>query len=208
MVFEGGDGVGKSTQAALLVEWLETQGCTTVRTREPGGSPVGAKIRDILLDPATGDVAPKAEALLYAADRAHHVETVIKPALARGDVVVSDRYVDSTLAYQGAGRTLDLADIERINAWATGGLVPHLTVILDVAPELGVDAISVKDRIEQAGADFHERVREQFLALAERDPGRYLVLPARDSIDDIAGRIRARVAAIREMSDLSGRITP
>ena len=134
----GPNGAGKTTQSALLAEWLTGRGRDVVLTREPGEGPVGAKIRAILLDPATGDLSPRAEALLYSADRAHHVDTTIKPALGRGAVVVCDRYIDSTLAYQGAGRVLDLAEVAEIARWATAGLVPDLTVLLDLDPQVGV----------------------------------------------------------------------
>lgn len=196
VVFEGGDGVGKSTQTALLVAWLTGQGHEVVRTFEPGEGAVGRQIRHILLSTDTDDLAPRAEALLFAADKAQHVHSVVGPALARGAVVVSDRYVDSTLAYQGAGRVLGLADLERITWWAVGGLRPDLTVVLDLAPEHGVGRIETKDRLEQAGDDFHARTRAGFLALAARDPDRYLVLPARDDVQVIAAAVRARVSEL------------
>ena len=196
IVFEGGDGVGKSTLADRLVTWLQSQGREVVRTFEPGEGPVGAQIRRIVLSPETENLAARAEILLFAADKAQHVHAVVEPALARGAVVVSDRYVDSTLAYQGAGRVLDLADIERINRWATGDLRPDLTVLLDLDPERGVGEKDDLDRLERLGDEFHARVREGFLALAARDPERYLVQHARDSEDDIAAAVRARVAGL------------
>lgn len=196
IVFEGGDGAGKSTQSALLGRWLEEQGRDVVLTREPGEGPVGEKIRAILLDPATGDLSPRAEALLYSADRAHHVDTTVKPALARGAVVISDRYIDSTLAYQGAGRTLDLADLEPIAWWAADHLVPDLTVLLDLEPSEGLATIGERDRLEAADDDFHARTRDHFLRLAERDPGRYLVLNARESITAIQEKVRGRLAEL------------
>ena len=192
IVFEGGDGAGKTTQSALLAEWLTGRGRDVVLTREPGEGPVGAKIRAILLDPATGDLSPRAEALLYSADRAHHVDTTIKPALERGAIVVCDRYIDSTLAYQGAGRTLDLADLEPIAWWAADHLVPDLTILLDLDPVEGLATIGERDRLESADDDFHARTRDHFLRLAERDPGRYLVVDARASITAIQEQIRAR----------------
>ena len=211
VVFEGGDGVGKSTQTALLVSWLTGQGHEVVRTFEPGDGPVGQQIRHILLSTETDDLAPRAEALLFAADKAQHVHSVVRPALARGAVVVSDRYVDSTLAYQGAGRVLDVADLERINGWAVDDLRPHLTVLLDLAPEHGVGRIAAKDRLEQAGDDFHTRARQGFLALAARDPGRYLVLPARDDVEAIAAAVREKVSAllptVGSVQGLEGRAT-
>lgn len=204
VVFEGGDGAGKSTQSRLLADWLREQGREVVLTREPGEGPVGEKIRAILLDPATGDLSPRAEALLYSADRAHHVDSMIKPALARGEVVISDRYIDSTLAYQGAGRVLDLTELEPIAWWAADDLTPDLTVLLDLAPEVGLATIAERDRLEAAGDDFHARTREHFLALAAREPERYLVLPARDSVESLAERIRDRVR--QELSDPPGRV--
>ncbi|WP_232549116.1 dTMP kinase [Propioniciclava soli] len=204
IVFEGGDGVGKSTQAELLTAWLTSRGREVVRTFEPGDGPVNAQIRRILLSRATENLSPRAEALLFAADKAQHVDALVRPALARGAVVVSDRYVDSTLAYQGAGRVLELAEVERVNRWATDDLRPDLTVLLDLDPTLGLAGIADADRMEAAGGDFHARVRAGFLALAERDPARYLVLPARDSREAIADAVRVRVAALLG-PDASGR---
>ena len=212
VVFEGGDGVGKSTQAALLTEWLETHGREVVRTFEPGDTAVGRDIRRILLDPATGELSPRAEALLYCADKAHHVDHLVLPALERGAVVVSDRYVDSTLAYQGAGRALDGDDLERLCRWATSGLVPDLTVLLDLDPAAALASAARHgghDRIESAGADFHARVRQGFLDLADAAPERYLVLPAREPIAVVHEAIRARVATLLgEVSDAPGRLIP
>ena len=196
VVFEGGDGVGKSTQAELLGAWLAKSGREVVRTFEPGDTPAGAAMRALVLDPATGDLAPWAEALLYAADKAQHLREVVRPALERGAVVICDRYVDSMLAYQGAGRVLPLDRVEQVASWATDGLTPDLTVLLDLDPRDGVGTIEAKDRLEDAGADFHERVRDGFRALAGRDPGRYLVLPARWPVDQIAAAVRERLAAL------------
>lgn len=196
MVFEGGDGVGKSTQAGLLAEWLSDRGHEVVRTFEPGDGPVNARIREILLSRATEDLGPRAEALLFAADKAQHVHSIVRPALERGAVVVCDRYVDSTLAYQGAGRVLDAEDVERINWWGTDDLRPDLTVLLDLEPETGLASIASHDRMESAGAAFHARVREAFLDLAARAPERYLVLPAREPITVLQDAIRERVAAL------------
>jgi len=196
IVFEGGDGVGKSTQARLLAQWLGGQGHEVVLTFEPGDTRAGAVMRSIVLDPATGDLSPRAETLLYAADKAHHVYEVIRPALERGAVVISDRYVDSLLAYQGAGRQLDADRIESIARWATGDLLPDLTVLLDLDPSRGVADIERPDRLEGAGLALHHRAREQFLALAARDPGHYLVLPARDDRETIAAAVRERVASL------------
>ena len=144
-------------------------------TFEPGDTAVGRELRRIVLDPATGALADRTEALLYAADKAEHVDTVVQPALDRGEVVVTDRYVDSTLAYQGAGRALDVAEVERVARWATRDLRPHLTVVLDLAPEQGLGRFEGRDRIEGESLEFHERVREAFLAMAAADPDHYLV---------------------------------
>jgi dTMP kinase len=196
IVFEGGDGVGKTTQVDLLCGWLADAGHEVVKTFEPGDSTVGAMIRQIVLDPATGEMSPRAEALLYAADKAQHVFSVVRPALQRGAVVVCDRYVDSMLAYQGGGRVLQLEDVERIARWATEDLRPDLTVVLDAELSDGVHAKSNKDRLESAGDVFHERTRLFFLDLARREPERYLVLNARASREEIAGQVAARVAPL------------
>ena len=203
--FEGGEGAGKSTQSRLLREWLEAAGHTVVLTFEPGDTGVGRRVREIVLDPATGVLADRTEALLYAADKAEHVETVVLPALARGEVVITDRYVDSTLAYQGAGRGLDDSgdpdavidgELERVARWATGDLRPHLTVVLDLAPQHGLGRFEERDRIEGESVEFHERVRAAFLAMAAKDPGHYLVLDARLPVAAIADAVRARVTPL------------
>jgi dTMP kinase len=196
IVFEGGDGVGKTTQVDILCKWLANAGHDVLKTFEPGDSTVGAMIRQIVLDPATGEMSPRAEALLYAADKAQHVFAVVRPALERGAVVVCDRYVDSMLAYQGAGRVLQLADLERIAHWATEDLQPDLTVVLDAELRDAVHAKSDKDRLESAGEKFHERTRLFFLELARREPERYLVLDARASREEIAAWVAARVAPL------------
>lgn len=193
---EGGDGAGKSTQARLLEEWLTAHGRTVVRTREPGGTDVGVLVRDIVLH-HRGDVAPRAEALLYAADRAHHVATVVRPALARGDVVIQDRYLDSSVAYQGAGRILDAGEIRDLSLWATGGLLPDVTVLLDLDPAVARARLDADDkpfdRLESEKADFHGRVRTAFLDLAAAEPARFLVLDASRPADELAADIRARI---------------
>ena len=191
--FEGGEGAGKSTQSRLLREWLVARGYPALLTFEPGDTRVGRELRRIVLDPATGDLSDRAEALLYAADKAEHVDTVVLPALAQGSVVITDRYVDSTLAYQGAGRALDPAELEEVARWATGDLRPHLTVLLDLEPSAGLGRFEARDRIEGETLEFHQRVRSQFLRLAEQDPGHYLVLDARAPIDELAEAVRARV---------------
>jgi len=177
VVFEGGEGTGKSTQAALLAEALRAKGFEVVVTFEPGATAVGRRLREVLLDKSSTGMAPLAEALLYAADRAQHVSEVIRPALARGAIVVSDRYVDSSLAYQGAGRELDEHEVRRLSRWATGGLTADLTVVLDVEPSVGLTrATGPGDRIESEVLEFHERVRSRFLELARQGRGRYLVI--------------------------------
>jgi dTMP kinase len=198
VTFEGGDGAGKTTQAALLEEWLRESGRETVRTREPGGTEVGILVRDIVLH-HRGHIAPRAEALLYAADRAHHVETVVRPAIARGEVVIQDRYLDSSVAYQGAGRVLDSDDIRELSLWATGGLLPDLTVLLDLDPaaartRLDADAKPF-DRLEAEKEEFHARVRAGFLTLAAAEPARFLVLDARQPVPVLAARVREAVAS-------------
>ncbi|QDP95141.1 dTMP kinase [Microlunatus elymi] len=196
VVFEGGDGSGKSTQTALLCDWLAATGRSYLKTFEPGDSTAGQLIRRIVLDPSTGELAAKAEALLYAADKAHHLDAVVRPALARGEVVVCDRYVDSMLAYQGGGRDLDPGELETLARWATDDLRPDLTVLLDGDPAELVAAMVKKDRIEAAGVDFHRAARARFLALAASDPDHYLVLPAREDRESIAAAVRDRVAAL------------
>lgn len=199
MTFEGGDGTGKTTQAARLEEWLADSGHTVVRTREPGGTELGVLVRDIVLH-HHGDIAPRAEALLYAADRAHHVATVVQPALARGDVVIQDRYLDSSVAYQGAGRVLDPAEVRRLSLWAADDLLPDVTVLLDLDPadaRARLDADDKPfDRLEAERADFHDRVRRAYLTLAEADPARFLILDAARPAAELAADIRSRVAAL------------
>jgi dTMP kinase len=198
VTFEGGDSVGKSTQAAALEEWLTGRGHRVVRTREPGGTELGDVIRDLVLH-RDWHVAPRAEALLYAADRAHHVATVVRPALDAGAVVVQDRYLDSSVAYQGAGRVLDPDEVRRLSLWAAEGLLPDLTVLLDLDPLLARarrDDGSGEDRIESEVDDFHARVRAGFLALAAAEPGRFLVLDATLPVEELQQRIRAAVAPL------------
>jgi dTMP kinase len=196
VAFEGGEGVGKSTQIAAAAAWLRSElGRHVVETREPGGTPLGAELRGLLLDP-DGEITPRAEALLYAADRAQHVDSVIRPALDAGHIVLTDRYVDSTLAYQGAGRGLD--DTRLVTAWATGGLLPDLTVLLDLDPEVGLGragARAAPDRLEAASLAFHEAVRAGFLALAAEAPERYAVIDAAGDPDEIAAAVREAIAA-------------
>jgi dTMP kinase len=177
----------------LLVEWLEGLGQQVLLTREPGGTEVGALLRRILLDNETGELSPRTEALIYAADKAEHVDSVVLPALASGAVVLTDRYVDSTLAYQGAGRDLDISELEAVARWATSELRPHLTIVLDIDPAIGHTRFEGADRIEAEPLDFHQRVRQHFLDLAAVDPAHYLVVDAGRTPDQIHLEIRAAV---------------
>ena len=195
IAFEGGEGSGKTTQARLIAIWLRELGFDVVTTHEPGATKVGMRLRALLLDTAHTGMSPHAEALMYAADRAEHVASVIAPALERGAIVITDRYVDSSLAYQGAGRNLPLDEITRFNWWATGGRTPDLTILLDMNPMAGLNRRTRSaDRLEAEPADFHLRVRSGFLALARAEPGRYLVLdadrPPAEITRDIQDRIR------------------
>ncbi|MEO6204766.1 MAG: dTMP kinase [Mycobacteriales bacterium] len=196
LALEGGEGAGKSTQGRLLEQWFTGQGYEVVLTREPGATAIGASIRRVLLDPANDTLAPRSEALLYAADRAQHVTTVILPALRRGAVVITDRYVDSSLAYQGAGRELETEDVRRLSRWATEGLVPDLTVLLDLDPSVGLGRVpGAPDRIEQESLEFHQRVRAGFLSLASQTPQRYAVISATDPAEEVQAAIRARLSS-------------
>jgi dTMP kinase len=194
--FEGGEGSGKSTQSGRLRARLEGEGYDVVLTFEPGDTRVGRKLREIVLSPETGELSDRTEALLYAADKAEHVDTVVRPALDRGAVVITDRYVDSMLAYQGAGRALDLDEVEEIARWATADLRPHLTVVLDLEPEHGLGRFAERDRIEGESVEFHQRVRKGFVEMAAADPDHYLVLDARADVDEIADRVHAAVAPL------------
>lgn len=199
ITLEGGDGSGKSTQMGALTEWLQNRGRTVVQAREPGGTDLGLELREIVLH-RRGHIAPRAEALLYAADRAHHIATVVRPALERGDVVIQDRYLDSSVAYQGAGRVLDPTEVRDLSLWATEGLLPHLTVLLDLDPAIGRERLDASrtryDRLEAEEADFHERVRAAYLALADAEPARFLVLDATRPVDELQSSIRDRVSAL------------
>ncbi|MGW8794502.1 dTMP kinase [Streptomyces althioticus] len=202
IALEGGDGAGKSTQAEALADWIRSKGHEVVLTREPGATPVGKRLRSILLDVSSAGLSHRAEALLYAADRAEHVDTVVRPALERGAVVISDRYIDSSVAYQGAGRDLSPTEIARINRWATAGLVPHLTVLLDVSPETARERFTeAPDRLESEPAEFHARVRSGFLTLAAADPGRYLVVDAGQEPEAVTTVIRHRLDRILPLSE-------
>ncbi|NJP47120.1 dTMP kinase [Actinacidiphila epipremni] len=199
---EGGDGAGKSTQVEALASWIRAKGHEVVVTREPGATAVGKRLRSILLDVSSGGISHRTEALLYAADRAEHIETVVRPALARGAVVITDRYIDSAVAYQGAGRELAPTEIARINRWATGGLVPHLTVLLDVSPETARERFTeAPDRLESEPPEFHQRVRSGFLTLAAADPSRYLVIDAGQEPEAVTTVIRHRLDEVLPLSE-------
>jgi dTMP kinase len=194
LALEGGEGAGKSTQARLLAIWLREQGYDVVTTHEPGATKIGLRLRALLLDTAHTGLSPRAEAMMYAADRAEHVQSVIIPALERGAIVVTDRYVDSSLAYQGAGRQLPVSEIAELNKWATGGLVPDLTILLDLAPATGLGRrLSSADRLESEPVEFHQRVRSGFLSQAEANPARYLVLAAARPEAEVSRDIQQRV---------------
>jgi dTMP kinase len=197
--FEGGEGTGKSTQSNLLAEWLRHEGEEVVLSFEPGGTDLGKGLRKILLGHETGAINPRAEALLYAADRAHHVETVIRPALAKGEVVINDRYMDSSIAYQGAGRVLIPSEVARINRWATETLYPTLTILIDLPAVVGPGRLKSLDRLEAEPVEFHERVRQEFLQLSLLDPDRYLVVDGTLSVQEIHEAIIARVAELPQL---------
>ncbi|MBJ7280968.1 MAG: dTMP kinase [Rhodoluna sp.] len=197
--FEGIDGVGKSTQADLLETWLQSQGKTVVRTLEPGGTEVGIEIRKILLH-HRGDLTPRAEAALFAADRAHHVASKIRPALERGEVVITDRYFDSSVAYQGAGRELSQTEVRDLSLWAVGGLLPDLTVLLDLPADVARNrrngSGTEPDRLESEKIEFFERARQAYLDLAKAEPNRFLVIDAAASVDVMQEQIVNRVTGL------------
>ena len=196
ITLEGGDGTGKSTQIALLQEWFESRGREVVRTFEPGGSEFGKEIREIVLH-SRGHIEPRSEALLYAADRAHNIATIVRPALERNAVVIQDRYLDSSVAYQGAGRVLDPVEIRDLSMWATNALVPDLTVVLDLDPVVSRERLlavnKTFDRLESQELDFHIRVRDSYLGMAKADPDRFLVLDATLDRLEIRDRIIERI---------------
>ena len=197
--FEGIDGVGKSTQADLLEKYLIGLGKTVVRTLEPGGTDVGVEIRKILLH-HRGELAPRAEAALFAADRAHHVATKIRPALARGEIVITDRYFDSSVAYQGAGRELAMDEVRNLSLWAVGGLLPNLTVLLDLPADVARARRNTTgtepDRLESEKIEFFERARQAYLGLANEEPERFLVVDASLDVNQMQEIIRARVSGL------------
>lgn len=200
ITFEGGDSAGKSTQIRLLHAWLLAEhGVPVVDvlvTREPGGTALGQDLRELILH---GDhVAPRAEALLYAADRAHHVDTLVRPHLDRGGIVLGDRYLDSSVAYQGVGRALDAEQVRALSLWAVQGLLPHRTLLLDLPPEAFAERREARslDRLERAGLAFHTAVREEFLALAREDPDRWVVIDATRTPEKVHGAVVAAVAPL------------
>ncbi|WP_422115568.1 dTMP kinase [Brachybacterium sp. UNK5269] len=204
--FEGGDGAGKSTQMQMLQEHLVTERSVAeeliLTTREPGGTSLGESIRDLLLHGEHVD--PRAEALLYAADRAHHIATVVRPHLARGGLVLGDRYLDSSIAYQGAGRALDPDEIGSLSLWAADGLLPHRTILLDAPTQtLHERRPSQRDRLEEAGAEFHEAVRTEFLELAAADPERFAVIDGTLPREEVHAQVLAAVGEVLALFDPS-----
>ena len=196
VAFEGGEGAGKSTQEARLATLLTERGFDVVRTREPGGTPAAEQIRTVVLSRDNTGLDPRAEALLFAAARGDHVARLIRPALERGAVVICDRYIDSSVAYQGYGRDLGADRIRDLSLWATGGLVPDLTILLDVDPEVGLGRVADPDRLESEPLTWHRNVRDGFLTIAAADPNRYLVLDASGTVDALAEQIAQRVLAL------------
>jgi dTMP kinase len=198
IAFEGGEGAGKSTQVSLLADAMRAQGREVVTTFEPGDTVIGKRLREVLLGHDTGELDPRTEALLYAADRAEHVAKVVRPALGRGAVCITDRYIDSSIAYQGAGRSLDPREVQRVSEWATAALWPALTVLRDVDPAVGLGRFeSPADRLEAEPLAFHQRVREHFLELSRAVPHRYMVVDARDPIDTVAAQILNAVVGVK-----------
>lgn len=199
VTLEGGDGSGKTTQSGMLRDWLTERGHRVLTTREPGGTDLGIELRELVLH-RRGFMAPRAEALVYAADRAQHIATVVRPALDRGDVVIQDRYLDSSVAYQGAGRVLDATEIRDLSLWAAEGLLPDLTVLLDLPEDVGRARLATArdryDRLEDERSDFHARVRNAYLELAAAEPERFLVLNAEDEPEGLARRIRSRMSEL------------
>lgn len=196
ITFEGIDGVGKSTQIDLVQSWLDSKNMPHIRSFEPGGTELGQEIRHLLLH-RKGDVTPRSEALLYAADRAHHVETKIKPALAEGKVVLADRYFDSSVAYQGAARELDLNEVREISLWAVDNLLPDLTVLLDLDAERAIARRNLTgtgpDRLEKEKVDFFERARQAYLSLAQNEPERFFLLDASETVEEISEKLIAEL---------------
>jgi len=205
ITLEGIEGSGKSTQIAAIARWLKEAGYDCLTTREPGGTSIGGQIRSVLLHPANDDMAPGTEMLLYVADRVQHLETVVRPALAAGKVVVCDRYFDATMVYQGYARGLDKEMIHRLHQLACGGLTPDLTLLLDLDPEEGLtrawrriasdDAHAAESRFEKEKLAFHRRVREGYLDLARKQPQRFAIIDANADVAAVSRRIEAALAA-------------
>jgi len=198
IAFEGGEGAGKSTQEALLAQWLTERGHHVVRTREPGGTPAGEAIRAVLLGNEYAGLDERAEALLFAAARGEHAQRIIRPALDAGNIVVCDRYIDSSVAYQGVGRDLGVQQVRDLSVWATRGLLPDVTVVLDIDPAIGLSRVKDPDRLESEPIEYHRKVRQAFVDIARADPDRYLVIDAGGAPEDIAAQIRNRVTALLE----------
>ena len=193
ITFEGADGCGKTTQIKLLDEYLRNKGYKTLLTREPGSKGLGQKIREILLN-YDGDVSPNCESFLFLADRAQHIDCIIKPALQRGEIILCDRHTDSTVAYQGYGRKLDIERINYLNNIATSGLKPDLTIIFDIDVETSMQRVgNEKDRMESAGKEFFNRVREGYLKIAEKEPERVKVISSSDTIENIHKKVKELV---------------
>ncbi len=210
VALEGGEGAGKSTQIQLLAAWLADRGYEVVVTREPGATPAGERIRALLLDPTT-ELDEHAEALLYAADRAEHAARVVRPALARGTVVLSDRYIDSSVAYQGYGRGLDPDVVSRISRWATGELVPDLSVLLDLPVAAARQRLLARggtDRLESEADAFHERVRSGFRRVAAADPARYEVVDGSAEVEQVAEQVRGAVEQLLPAQTCAGAAGP
>ena len=190
ITFEGIEGSGKTTQIGLVAQFFEGRGVPHVVTREPGGSPLGERLRDLILERVEVTVTPMTELLLIEADRAQHVAEVIRPALAEGKVVVCDRFTDATLAYQGGGRGVERVIIEQANRWATGGLSPVLTILVDCPVEVGVARAEGRDRFEREGYAFHQRVRHEYLRIAREEPTRVKVVSGEGDRDAVQEEIR------------------
>lgn len=189
ITFEGADGCGKTTQIELLNKYLQEKGFKTLVTREPGAKGLGEKLREILLN-YDGEVSPNCESFLFLADRAQHVDCVIKPALKDGVIVLCDRHTDSTVAYQGYGRQLDIEQIKKLNEIAVNGLKPDLTIVFDIDIETSMQRVGkTKDRMESAGMDFFNRVRNGYLAIAKEEPNRVKVINSADTIERIHNQV-------------------
>lgn len=208
ITFEGGDGAGKSSQMSLLADGLTSRGYAVRTLREPGGTAIGEAVRSIVLDPATGSLDPIAELLLYEAARAQLVAEVIKPALGRGEVVLCDRFYDSTLAYQGFGRGIDIDRIDEVNAIAVAGCIPDRTVLIELDPMRGLAKVRARDagadRMEQEDAAFHGAVHDGFLALARREPGRFRIVAQTPSREETAAVILKAVEDL--FPDMTGSV--